>query len=197
MATPTELGKIFLDNFPVDTNGYSKEVTIDELVTINPDFRTKNGCHWARSDVSWLGRRFNIKRTKIKGKVYSVQLVGFNTPKNHSIPNDVRRYYKEAPCAMFGVQASSMEIDHKDARYPDKKLSIEDFQPLSKAANDAKRECCKKCLSTKKRFDATKLGFNVSFIQGDIDSNFCQGCFWYDIKLFRKVVSQKGVSNDF
>ena len=51
MATPTELGKIFLDNFPVDTNGYSKEVTIDELVTINPDFRTKNGCHWARSEV--------------------------------------------------------------------------------------------------------------------------------------------------
>ena len=41
------------------------------------------------------------------------------------------------------------------------------------------------------------MGFNVSFIQGDIDSNFCQGCFWYDIKLFRKVVSQKGVSNDF
>lgn len=60
-----------------------------------------------------------------------------------------------------------------------------------------KENAAKNAYQQKKRFDATKLGFNVSFIQGDIDSNFCQGCFWYDIKLFRKVVSQKGVSNDF
>jgi hypothetical protein len=34
---------------------------------------------------------------------------------------------------------------------------LEDFQPLSKAANDAKRQHCKICMRTGERFDAKKL----------------------------------------
>ncbi len=67
--------------------------------------------------------------------------------------------------------------------------TLDDFQPLSKPANDAKRQICKKCKETNLRFDAKNLGYNISFIYGDIHYNEdlkCKGCFWYDPLEFRK-----------
>jgi len=40
-----------------------------------------------------------------------------------------------------------------------KTQTLEDFQPLSKAANDAKRQFCKECRRTRKRFDAKLLEY--------------------------------------
>ncbi|MGN1326482.1 MAG: restriction endonuclease, partial [Clostridia bacterium] len=70
---------------------------------------------------------------------------------------------------------------------------IEDFQPLSKAANDAKRQFCKECRKTKKRYDAKQLGYPMSFYKGNEnhtgEANGCEGCFWYDPIEFRRHLS--------
>lgn len=73
--TPTELGKLFLDNYPVNEQGFSPVALVEDLEKICPDFRTKNGCQWARTATSWLGKRFEIERVKKEGRTYSVQLV--------------------------------------------------------------------------------------------------------------------------
>lgn len=43
--------------------------------------------------------------------------------------------------------------------------TLEDFQPLSKPANDAKRQFCKECKRTGIRYDAKQLGYTVSFTE--------------------------------
>ena len=69
---------------------------------------------------------------------------------------------------------------------------LSDFQPLSKSANDAKRQHCKMCTRTNKRFDARKLGFEKSFTVGNIEylesPDGCVGCFWFDVRDFQKKV---------
>ena len=93
------------------------------------------------------------------------------------------------------MYTSNPEVDHKNGWKNDGAMNIktqklEDFQPLSKAANDAKRQFCKECRRTKKRFDAKKLGYPMSFYDGDEnhvgDEKGCIGCFWYDPIEFRK-----------
>lgn len=42
----------------------------------------------------------------------------------------------------------------------------EDFQPLSKAANDAKRQFCKECRQSGIRYDAKLLGYPMSYYSG-------------------------------
>ena len=76
-----------------------------------------------------------------------------------------------------------------------KTQKLEDFQPLSKAANDAKRQFCKECRRTNKRFDAKKLGYPISFYAGNENhmgnEEGCIGCFWYDPLEFRKHLIKK------
>ena len=78
--------------------------------------------------------------------------------------------------------------------------TLDDFQPLSKAANDAKRQFCKECRKTKRRYDAKQLGYPMSYYKGnelhDGSQNGCEGCFWYDPIEFRKhlQVKEKSVS---
>lgn len=188
-ASPKELGMLFLKNYPVDEKGYSKKAKMEDLIKINPDFKTTNGCQWARSgNGSWLGRQFNIERLKKGRSIDSIQLVGFRVEENnHNIPNLVKQKCKKR-CSILDI-TTNIEIDHKDARYPNKELKLKDFQGLCKTANDAKRQHCKDCLKTKKRYDATRLGYSVSFVKGDESSLFCEGCYWYDPIAFNKIIS--------
>ena len=39
--TPTELGKLFLDNYPVNEQGISPVALVEDLEKICPGFRTK------------------------------------------------------------------------------------------------------------------------------------------------------------
>ena len=94
------------------------------------------------------------------------------------------------------LDTSNPECDHKDGRLDDPRLSdvkrqtISDFQPLSHAANAAKRQHCKSCRETGKRFDARKLGYKMAQIKGDEDYNgTCVGCYWYDPKKFNEMAS--------
>ena len=68
--------------------------------------------------------------------------------------------------------------------------NISDFQPLSKAVNDAKRQHCKECIQTGKRYDAKRLGYKESFIVGDENSSSCPGCYWYDPVKFNEIISK-------
>ena len=67
---------------------------------------------------------------------------------------------------------------------------LDDFQPLSKAANNAKRQHCKRCRETGRRFDAKRLGYRVSQFKGNgVYNGMCVGCYWHDPKRFNCEVS--------
>ena len=189
--TDKELGKLFLELCEVDENGCSKELLIDDLAEIEPSFRTTNGCSWARSDGSFLGKKYLIERTKKCGRTYSVKLVGLKQTTNHTIPLAVRKALKGQPCAVLGVNTNT-EIDHKDASYTTLNLTSQDFQVLHKSVNDAKRQHCKECKQTNIRFDATQLGYKIPYIFGTMNYsiNGCKGCYWYDVKEFNKEISK-------
>ena len=188
------LGEIFLTNFPPNENGWTEIITLEQLEAINPKFNTKNGCSWGRSDAAWL-RPYNFKRfhaNELGGKgnkTIAFQLQGFkDISKNRSIPAEGRKELKGKPCVVLGVVAGEMEIDHKNGRYDNNDYTGNDFQPMTKAVNDAKRQHCKRCLESKKRFDAKSLGYTISFIEGDVDTPSCSGCYWYDPVAFRQAL---------
>ena len=175
-------------------NGHSEIVHLDTLIKHN--LKTTNGGDWCRSDGT-LGKYFNINRIKEKGKIVGVQLVGYKKNRfNNSIKKEIVNFYKQLPCRIFNIQGKYIEVDHKDGRKDDfgsqDTQKKEDFQPLHKSANDAKRTHCSICKSSGKRFDATKLGYTVSQWIGQKEYNgSCVGCFWYDPAEFNSQISSK------
>ena len=141
----------------------------------------------------------------------AVRLNGFNTKKTFSqnIRSDIKEFYKNQNCVMLGIQGNSentkIEIDHKDGRKDDWRVSdvrtqnVDDFQPLCKAANDAKRQICKRCKETDKRWNAKNLKGNpYSFYEGDenyTEELGCVGCYQYDPVEYRKQ-SVKRISKE-
>lgn len=205
--TPMTLGMIFELYVGItydendSTSCFSRSVSISELKNIHPGFESTNGCQWARSDGSYLGKRYKIKRPKHGGKVVSVQLDGPNEnsiKKYRSIRKDIREKILKERCVILDV-SSNIEVDHKDGRYHSlANINLDtqkenEFQPLSKAANDAKRQHCIECIKTGKRYDARRLGYKESFIVGDEDTSSCHGCYWYDPKKFNECISKQFV----
>ncbi len=187
--TPSELGRLF-EQIAEPKDGYSEKIYIDNLVeNFSPDFRTPNGSQWSRAN-SYLGRKYNIVKTYKGVRLESVQLDGFrDSLEYHSIPSQVRQFYKGKPCVFTG-SCDRIEIDHKDARYTKDYNSIEDFQPVCKAMNDIKRETCKKCKNCSRRPKGSLLGFPYDFLKGDEKSMYCEGCYYYDPIQFRKGLSK-------
>ena len=72
---------------------------------------------------------------------------------------------------------------------------IDDFQPLCKTANDSKRQHCKKCIETGKRYDAKRLGYKESYIYGSENSKTCVGCYWNDPRKFNEKISENFQKN--
>ena len=151
-----------------------------------------NGGDWCRKEGS-LGRVFNIERHKERGAIVYVRLHGYNkNPADNTIPVHIRKQLQGLPCAVLGTGANT-EIDHKDGRKDNPRLkdparvSVDDFQVLTKAANDAKRQHCRKCRETDKRFDAKILGFRKAQIKGNgIYRGTCVGCYWLRPKGLRR-----------
>lgn len=193
---------IFIQNF-IDEKGFSEIIYIDDLIAQFGDkFKSNNGCQWARKG-SKLDKQYNLTRIHAneigqKGnKVIAIQTKGFrNTIENHSIPIQVKENLKNKPCAILGVITSDMEIDHKNGKYNSEEYMINDFQPLSKSVNDAKREHCKKCNASGIRFKASTLGYAVNFIEGNEYSPDCKGCYWHDPRLFNYTISANFIKNE-
>lgn len=208
--TKTEL---FIKLAKPDNAGKSRWVKTTEFVGKYKDLQLGNGGSWCRAS-STLAKKYVVEFDKSLtsgNSIDAVRLNGFNTKITFSqnIRSDIKEFYKNQNCVMLGILGNSentkIEIDHKDGRKDDWRVSdvrtqnVNDFQPLCKAANDAKRQICKKCKETDKRWNAKNLKGNpYSFYEGDenyTEELGCIGCYQYDPVEYRKQ-SVKRISKE-
>lgn len=183
-----------------DENGVSRWVSKTEFIGEYAELMFQNGASWCRKESS-IAKKYIVKFDKSitpGNSVDRIKLDGFKGKEewigSQTIRADIKSYYQKQRCVVLGT--SRPEVDHKNGWKNDVDVmntvsqKFEDFQPLSKAANDAKRQFCKECRCSGKRYDAKKLGYPVSFYYGDENhnetENGCVGCFWYDPIEFRK-----------
>lgn len=203
--TKTEL---FLKLAKPDKNGKSRWVYTSEFVGEYKELKLGNGGSWCRKS-STLAKKYIVEFDKSKtsgNSIDAVRLNGFNTEKtfNQAIRRDIKDYYKNKPCVMLGIVGNSentkIEIDHKEGTKDSQRISnqatqkLDDFQPLTKAANDAKRQICKCCQETDKRFDATCIeGFPMAYYKGNssLKESGCVGCYQFDPVEYRKELLKK------
>lgn len=199
--TKTEL---FLQLAKPNKKGVSRWVSVSEFVGNYKELKLGNGGSWCRAS-SALAKKYIIEFDKsvTRGNsIDKIRLNGFNNSEvfNQNIRQDIKDFYKNENCVMLGVcgisENTKIEIDHKNGRKNDSRVSnlqtqtLEDFQPLSKAANDVKRQICKRCKETNKRWNAKNIKGNpYDFYKGD--ENFtqelgCVGCYQYDPVAYRK-----------
>ena len=189
------LSDIFEEIAQPDEDGYSRPIPVNELKNINEGFALGNGGSWCRDDGP-LGKKYNIKRIKENGKIIAVKLDGFNkSPKERFINTKIKVEIRNMRCVILDV-GTNIECDHKNGKYNDRdmedtqKQKTTDFQPLSKSVNVAKRQHCKECQETDRRYDARRLGYKEAYIKGDESSKNCVGCYWHDPPLFNKIISK-------
>lgn len=204
--TKTEL---FLKLAQPNSEGISRWVSVTEFTGIYKELTLGNGGSWCRKSSS-LAKAYNIEFDKSitpGNSIDRIRLNGFNKEDqfNQNIRKDIKDFYRQQNCVMLGINGKSentkIEIDHKDGRKTDLRISdlsqqrLEDFQPLCKAANDAKRQICKECKLTNRRWDAKNIKGNpYSFYEGNenyTDSLGCVGCYQYDPVEYRKVCVKK------
>ncbi len=186
-------------------DGESRWVSKSEFTGEFESLYFENGASWCRASSS-IAKKYNVEFDKSitpGNSVDRIRLNGFRDEDewigSQSIRSDIKAHYRAKRCVVLGT--SNPEVDHKngyknDARVMNVKTQeIDDFQPLSKPANDAKRQICKDCRKTGKRFDATSLGYPIAFYEGgaihDGSITGCVGCYWYDPVEFRKHLKEK------
>lgn len=202
--TKTEL---FIELSKPNEFGVSRWVDSSEFKGIYSQLELLNGLSWGRRS-SALAKKYHVETDKsiTPGvKIDRIRLNGFNTSHTsgltQSIRSDIKIKIGAKRCAVLGTRRScdhKVEVDHKDGRKQDLRImntttqTLEDFQPLSKPANDAKRQFCKECKGTDKRYDAKLLGYTVSFIAGTINYDNqlgCKGCYWHDPFAFNQALA--------
>lgn len=205
--------ELFLELAQPNNNGESRWVLASEFIDKYKPLELGNGWSWGRAS-SPLQRKYKVEvdRTKTPGnRIDAIRLTGFNKEQHFSqaIRKDICDAIRKRKCVMLGVNGTSentkIEVDHKDGRKNDMRVSdqstqrLEDFQPLCKAANDIKRQICKNCKLTDKRWDAKNIEGNpYSFYDGDenyTEEQGCVGCYQYDPVEYR-IQSVKRVSEE-
>jgi len=200
---------LFIELAKPNENGESRWVSSSEFVGKYKVLQLGNGGSWCRASSS-LAKEYQIEFDKSitsGNSIDRIRLIGFNDKKhfNQNIRKDIKDFYKTQNCVMLGVNGNSentkIEIDHKDGRKDDHRISdpqnqqLSDFQPLTKAANDIKRQICKRCKETNKRWSAKNIKGNpYDFYVGDENYSEelgCKGCYQYDPVEYRKVVVKK------
>lgn len=185
-----------------DENGKSRWVSVNEFVGEYSGLAFGNGASWARKE-STLAKKYVVEfdKTITPGNgIDAIRLNGFtNNDFSQYIDPKIKKVLRNQRCVVLGT--SKPEIDHKNGMKNNERImrgedqKISDFQPLSKAANDAKRQFCKECKRTGKRYDAKQLGYPMSYYSGGQKHNgekdACVGCFWYDPIEFRKHLQEK------
>lgn len=193
---------MFLRLAKPNDEGISRWVSCDEFVGEFADLKFGNGASWARKE-STLAKRYVIEFDKSISPgngIDRVRLNGFNNGEySQHIRSDIKKAVSSRRCVVLGT--SNPEVDHKngmkneDRVMKNEEQRLSDFQPLSKAANDAKRQFCKECRRTGIRYDAKQLGYPMSYYKGGAKHNgeedACVGCFWYDPIEFRKHLTFK------
>lgn len=198
----TTFMELFLKLAQPDKNGVSRWVSVTEFVGEYANLKFGNGASWARKELP-LAKKYKVEFDKsvTKGnRIDRIRLNGFNDGDySQHIRADIRKTVKSQRCVVLGT--SKPEVDHKNGMKNEDRVMrnedqrLEDFQPLSKAANDAKRQFCKECRSSGIRYDAKQLGYPISYYSGGAEhhneENACIGCFWYDPIEFRKHLTAK------
>ena len=193
---------LFLKLASPDKNGISRWINVSEFTGEYAELKFGNGASWARKE-STLAKKYIIEFDKSitpGNGIDRIRLNGFNDNDfSQHINAEIKRTIKSRRCVVLGT--SNPEVDHKNniknesrvMRNENQRLS--DFQPLSKAANDAKRQFCKECRRTGIRFDAKLLGYPMSYYAGGKTHNFeedaCVGCYWYDPLEFKRHLVPK------
>lgn len=197
--TKTEL---FIQLAQPDDNGVSRWVDVTEFTGEYACLTFGNGASWARKE-STLAKKYVIefdKNISSGNGIDRIRLNGFNNGDySQYIRTDIKKAIKVRRCVVLGT--SNPEVDHKNGMKNEGRVMknenqrLEDFQPLSKAANDAKRQFCKECRQTGIRYDAKLLGYPISYYAGEAkhnnEENACIGCFWYDPLEFKKHLVEK------
>ena len=197
--TKTEL---FIKLAKPNENGVSRWVDISEFVGEYACLTFGNGASWARKE-SMLARKYVIEFDKSitpGNGIDRIRLNGLNNGDySQHIRADIKRMIRAQRCVVLGT--SNPEVDHKNGMKNEDRVMrnedqrLEDFQPLSKAANDAKRQYCKECRRTGIRYDAKKLGYPMSYYKGGAthnnEENACEGCYWYDPIEFKKHLQER------
>lgn len=148
-----------------------------------------------------LGKLYLIEKqygssTQGARTIESVRTIGHathhQTHRASSIPKAVRLWLAGKPCSFCGTTVQ-LECDHRDGRkdpLPDPLPSH--FQALCKHCNGLKREACKACVKTGKRFDARVLGYRTAYTVGgelfEPRQPRCVGCLWHDPVDFRSKI---------
>jgi len=196
--------ELFIELAKPDKNWISRWVNTSEFVDDYSQLELLNWLSWGRRSSS-LAKKYIIEvdKTKTSGvKIDRIRLNWFNNSKTkhitQSIRADIKKEIWKKRCIVLGTNRScdhKVEVDHKDGRKENleimntKTQTIDDFQPLSKPANDAKRQFCKKCKETWIRYDAKKLWYTISYTKWKAEYEKwigCHWCFWYDPIEFRK-----------
>lgn len=199
---------------PDPTTGVSRWVTDpDEYTGKYSCLVHANGWDWGRRDGPLCQRyQVEVDRSVTPGNsIDRIRLAGYRQDKSFqkNIRSDIRDALKDRNCVMLGVNGTTantqIEIDHKDGRKDDMRVSdmatqrIEDFQPLCKAANDIKRQICKRCRETDRRWCARNIPGNpYDFYEGGEEYTAemgCRGCYQYDPVEYR-IQSALRLSNE-
>lgn len=194
--------ELFIELAKPDNSGRSRWVSSDEFTGKYKELKLGNGGSWCRKE-SKLAKEYIVEFDKsitTGNSIDRIRLNGFNNNEySQAIKSEIKKAIKKERCVILGT--SKPEVDHKNGRKNDpsvmiiKNQKLSDFQPLSKAANDAKRQFCVECEKTNIRYDAKKLGYPMSYYEGsskhDGSANGCEGCFWYDPIEFRKHLKVK------
>jgi len=200
--------QLFLQLANPDNKGFSEWVSVKKFTGIYSDLKFGNGGSWCRRSSS-LAREYDIetdKTTTNGNSIDYIRLAGFNSSVQfqQNVRQDIKEFYKDTVCVMTGIKGISentkIELDHKDGRKNNERVSniqtqtIDDFQPLIKPMNDIKRQICKACKETGKRWKATNIiGFEFSFYKGDenyTEELGCIGCYQYDPIAYRRRLSE-------
>lgn len=193
---------LFLKLASPDKNGISRWVNVSEFTGEYAELKFGNGASWARKE-STLAKKYIIEFDKSitpGNGIDRIRLNGFNDNDfSQHINAEIKRTIKSRRCVVLGT--SNREVDHKNGMKNESRVMrnenqrLSDFQPLSKAANDAKRQFCKECRRTGIRFDAKLLGYPMSYYAGGKTHNFeedaCVGCYWYDPLEFKRHLVPK------
>lgn len=189
--------ELFIKLAQPNEQGMSRWVNVLEFVGEYASLTFGNGASWARKE-STLAKKYIIEFDKSitpGNGIDRIRLNGFNNGDySQHIRSDIKKEIRQRRCVVLGT--SNPEVDHKNGMKNEDRVMrnedqrLDDFQPLSKAANDAKRQFCKECRRTGIRYDAKLLGYPMSYYQGDAEHNFeedaCVGCYWYDPLEFKR-----------
>ena len=163
--TKTEL---FLKLANPDELGFSRWVYVEEFVGEYAGLKFGNGASWARKE-SQLAKKYKIQFKKDitpGNSIDAVRLVGYNEGNDSQyIRADIKKEIKSRRCVI--LDTSNPEVDHKNGMKNESRVmqnenqKLSDFQPLSKAANDAKRQHCKECMQSGVRYDPNAWAIQI------------------------------------